>query len=280
MARIRTIKPEFWTHEDLSAQPEATHMLAAALLNYADDHGYFNAHPALIKAACFPLRELSTPVPESLKKLEKIGYLKFGTGSDGKRYGWIPTFDDHQVVNRAKPSKIKPLLNGNDPAGIDHGLINDGSSPEGNREQGTGKGREGNRDSPTDLESGDSDLLGDKPPEPKARALDRVVLDAYHRLLPSCRRISVLNPKRQKRIQAADKLARQVCKAQGWTYATAKFWEAYFERCKADPWLRGEVPNPRNPAWKQNLDVLLKEDRFAEIMDRAIAEIIEEEKSE
>jgi hypothetical protein len=56
MARIRTIKPEFWRHEDLSALPEATHMLAAQLLNYADDYGYFNANPALIKAEVSPLR--------------------------------------------------------------------------------------------------------------------------------------------------------------------------------------------------------------------------------
>jgi hypothetical protein len=34
--------------------------------------------------------------------------------------------------------------------------------------------------------------------------------------------------------------------------------------------MRGEVPNPKNPRWKQNLDVLLAEDRFASVMDRAI----------
>ena len=55
MARIRTIKPEFWRHEDLSALPADTHMLAAALLNYADDEGYFNANPKLVEAECFPV---------------------------------------------------------------------------------------------------------------------------------------------------------------------------------------------------------------------------------
>ena len=69
MARIRTIKPEFWAHEDLSELPEATHMLAAALLNYADDEGYFNANPMLIKAACSPLREPSVSIQESLTLL-------------------------------------------------------------------------------------------------------------------------------------------------------------------------------------------------------------------
>lgn len=98
-----------------------------------------------------------------------------------------------------------------------------------------------------------------------------VVLTAYHDLLPNCRRIAVLNPKRRKRIQLADKLARQVCRSQGWDYDAEAFWRAYFGQCLQDPWLRGDVPNPRNPDWKQNLDVLLAEDRFAQIMDRAIS---------
>ena len=46
MARIRTIKPDFWKHEDLSALPEITHMLAAALLNHADDEGFFKTGDA------------------------------------------------------------------------------------------------------------------------------------------------------------------------------------------------------------------------------------------
>ena len=90
-------------------------------------------------------------------------------------------------------------------------------------------------------------------------------------MLPRCQCIAVLNDKRRKRIQAAIKLAKQVCLQQGGVYDADQFWTAYFEDCAKDPWLRGERPNPNNPSWKQNLDVLLAEDRFAGIMDRAIA---------
>ena len=37
MARIRTIKPEFWRDEDLSGLPAETALLAIGLLNHADD---------------------------------------------------------------------------------------------------------------------------------------------------------------------------------------------------------------------------------------------------
>lgn len=97
------------------------------------------------------------------------------------------------------------------------------------------------------------------------------VLAAYHEILPLCQSVAVLNDKRRKRITAAVKLAKQVCRSQGWPYEPADFWRAYFTECAADPWMRGEVPNPKNPRWVQNLDVLLAEDRFAGVMDRAIS---------
>lgn len=106
---------------------------------------------------------------------------------------------------------------------------------------------------------------------PKGDSSADAVLDAYHEILPACQRISVLNDKRRRRIAAAVKLAKRVCADQGWDYEPVEFWRAYFTECAADAWMRGEVPNPNNPAWKQNLDVLLAEDRFAGVMDKAIA---------
>ena len=110
MGRIRTIKPSFWTDEDLSELPPETHMLAASLLNYSDDEGYFNANPKLVKASCCPLREDSTNVRRGLEQLQKMGYLRLGKSrDDGKSYGHILTFSDHQRVDRGKESKIKVL---------------------------------------------------------------------------------------------------------------------------------------------------------------------------
>lgn len=141
MARIRTIKPEFWKHEDLSALPEATHMLAGALLNHSDDEGYFRANPGLVKAECCPLREPSVSVQDSLKQLAQIGYLKLGVGQDGKRYGRIVTFDEHQRVNRPTPSKIKDLNVVWEDSMIAHAQFTEPSPPE---RKGKEQGKEGN----------------------------------------------------------------------------------------------------------------------------------------
>lgn len=96
------------------------------------------------------------------------------------------------------------------------------------------------------------------------------IIDSYHEALPNCLRITVLNPKRKRRLATVRKLAKQVCESQGWKYDEPTFFAAYWGQCAEDPWMRGDVPNPHNPRWKQNLDVLLAEDRFANVMDRAI----------
>jgi hypothetical protein len=103
-----------------------------------------------------------------------------------------------------------------------------------------------------------------------SKTASEIVRDVYNELMPRCRHINVLTPKRRRRILAAEKLARAVCEEQGWSLSTEAFWRAYFTECQLDPWLRGEVTNPHNPNWKQNLDVLIAEDRFAGIMDQAI----------
>lgn len=147
MARIRTLKPEFWTDEKLSELPESVHMLAAALLNYADDEGYFNANPALVKAACFPLREPSVSVHGGLTQLCDLDYIRIANGIDGRSYGWVVGFAKHQRVNRPTPSRIKGLVASWERSVSIHGGLTEPSVAEqgtGNREveeeQGSGTG--------------------------------------------------------------------------------------------------------------------------------------------
>lgn len=109
MARIRTIKPEFWRDELLaSISPEAA-LLAIGLLNHCDDEGYFNANPKLVESDVFPLRILSISTPVLLRELSGIGYIEVFSGADGKTYGKVANFEKHQVINKKTPSKIKDL---------------------------------------------------------------------------------------------------------------------------------------------------------------------------
>lgn len=141
--------------------------------------------------------------------------------------------------------------------------------PSGSQETGTGTGTGNIKATPLTPDGAGAPAAADAPASPSPEV--RAVLDAYHHALPLCQHVAVLNAKRRKRINAVCKLARQVCRQQGWDYAPAEFWAAYFAECATDPWMRGEVPHPKSSTWKQNIDVLLAEDRFATVMDRAIA---------
>ncbi len=136
--RIRTIKPEFHTNEKLSALSIEVHYFAVSLTNYADDEGFFNRNPGLIKAALFPLRELSLSIPEMLSQLADIGFVRLGEAPDGRRYGHIVNFLEHQVINRPTRSKIKDLPIVWDISRAAPAELTEPSVQEGNREQGTG----------------------------------------------------------------------------------------------------------------------------------------------
>ena len=127
MGRIRTIKPEFFTNEGLSGLSAETHLFAAGLLCYADDEGYFNANPALIKGSIFPLREPSVSIHGMLTELSVNGYLLLGSTRDGRTWGRIVAFSTHQRVNRPSPSKIKALPVEWDPSLNTHGGLTEGS---------------------------------------------------------------------------------------------------------------------------------------------------------
>lgn len=141
MGRIRTIKPEFSAHEELSELPAETHLFAAALLTYADDEGYFNANPVLLKAGTTPLRDKDgTKLEEQLVQLERIGYIELRR--DGaKAIGLVVRFSEHQRVSHPTPSKLRMKF---ESLPKNSGDVREPLRPEGKGKElkGTGKGKE------------------------------------------------------------------------------------------------------------------------------------------
>lgn len=139
--RIRTIKPEFWLHEGLCRCSEFTRLLAIALLNWADDEGYFLAHPNLIKGSLFPFVDDSKNVPGSLQELSRVGWIELGQDDQQRSVGRILNFSKHQRVDKPQASKIKASSTFQDQSKIVPRIILDDSTRErnGKEENGTGK---------------------------------------------------------------------------------------------------------------------------------------------
>jgi hypothetical protein len=54
LARIRTVKPEFWTSEQVMNLKRDTRLMFIGLWNFCDDAGRHSAEPRRIKAQVFP----------------------------------------------------------------------------------------------------------------------------------------------------------------------------------------------------------------------------------
>lgn len=107
--RIRTIKPAFWKSESMASICPFSRLAAIALLNFADDEGYFVCSIPVIRGELFPFEEDSTNVRRAIDDLSRIGFLVTGKTEEGKVFGRITNFLEHQRIDRAQASEIAGL---------------------------------------------------------------------------------------------------------------------------------------------------------------------------
>lgn len=151
MPRIRTIKPEFWRNRALASLPAFTRLVAIAILNVADDDGYFEADPLLIRGDVFPYEPDYGSITVALRELSGIGYVVFRTSLEKGEIGFVPNFKKHQVINKPGKSKLKEIYENSqgieqlpDHSGSTTGVLREGYV----LEQGTGNGEKEQGDSP------------------------------------------------------------------------------------------------------------------------------------
>jgi hypothetical protein len=107
MARIRTVKPEFWSSEQVMSCRPMARLLFIGIWNFCDDGGNHPLAPRTIKALVFPGDDItSNEVSELLGELEGAG-LTLSYQVDGKTYlhvrGWR-----HQKIEK-KNFKYPPV---------------------------------------------------------------------------------------------------------------------------------------------------------------------------
>jgi hypothetical protein len=143
--RIRTIKPEFWTHPVMARLDDCTKLLAIGILNWADDEGYFYADPKLIRSALRPFDDDSSIVHRSLEILADKEYISIHQHPTHGDIGFVISFHLHQKVDRPKASVIRHLYDSTN----DRRTIDDSSLLEGKGKEGIGReqGGEGNAQS-------------------------------------------------------------------------------------------------------------------------------------
>ncbi len=110
MARIRTIKPEFWSSEQVMESRPLARLLFIGLWNFCDDGGNHPLAPRTIKALVFPGDDITTEaVSELLGELEGSGLTRSYT-VDGKLYlhvnGWKHQKIEKRTFKYPKPPQL------------------------------------------------------------------------------------------------------------------------------------------------------------------------------
>ena len=109
MARIRSIKPEFWDDEHIALLPMECRLFYIGCWTFADDQGVFNANPSFLKSRIFPYDD-DLKVSEVKKWLDKLEELKmivpFTHGRDS--YYIVRAFSEHQVIDKRYFKRVVP----------------------------------------------------------------------------------------------------------------------------------------------------------------------------
>jgi hypothetical protein len=108
MARIRTIKPEFWSSgQVLECSPNAR-LLFLGMLNFADDEGRIQNSPKSLKAQIFPADPFTIADIEGMIVELSANDLVMPYEVDGKRYLQITGWKKHQRIDKPQPPKHPP----------------------------------------------------------------------------------------------------------------------------------------------------------------------------
>lgn len=279
MARIRTIKPEFWSSEQVMECSPIARLLFIGLWNFCDDGGNHVDSDRTIKAEIFPGDDISSQdVRRMLDELSSNGLIVMYS-SNGKGFihvtGW-----QHQKIDR--PSYKHPAYLGDESPSIRR-TIDEDSPPEGKGRE--GKGKEGNGEDQSSLRSDLSAPLALTPPaDLQTRKAERTrqiaeeaqqafneILAKPNGLLSQC---TVLNKHRLKAVEKALPTARQVCKQlYGSEKVTPQFWRVFFEEVEKDDFCAGRGPyGGQHANWRPDFEYLLREEVMARIIDRGMTE--------
>jgi hypothetical protein len=142
MARIRSIKPEFWSDDSVLDCSPLARLMFIGTWNFADDAGNMDRSAKQLKTRIFPVDDIDCE-PLVLELLTHGLLIEYSVS--GKKYLHIPGFADHQIINR--PSKpVVPTYQESlrTPGALTEGSMSTHDGGEGRgRKGGEGKGIEG-----------------------------------------------------------------------------------------------------------------------------------------
>lgn len=137
MARIRTIKPEFWTSEQVVECSPNARLLFIGMLNFCDDSGVHPANVRRLQMEVFPCGSFSKDQVQAMVSELIANNLVEEYEVDGKPYWLAAGFAKHQKIDQ--PTFKHPLKDGNIPSNVRRNNRKDSPNNSPNDPRGSGE---------------------------------------------------------------------------------------------------------------------------------------------
>lgn len=171
MARIRTIKPEFFTSSDIIELTPLSRLFYVALWCESDREGRLNWNPKTFKLRYFPADKCD--IIKMSEELIEVGLIIIYE-ADGREYAEIPSFQHHQVINNREAASVIP-------ARVKAACVTRESGVQGEGREGKeGKGKEGRNIYPLAASDADDPILS------RHECPHQEIIALYHEVLPQC----------------------------------------------------------------------------------------------
>lgn len=258
MARIRTIKPDFFTSEDIVSISPLARLLYIATWLEADREGRFVWRPKTLKLRYLPgdQCDIDSLATELINAGLVVPYVV-----NGQTFAEIPTFAKHQVINNRESASTIPARVIDASSTRDPRVTHASPTPLMGRE---GKGKEGN-------EEAYASVPGKPATENKPACPAEDIVRLYHETMPNNPRVKVLNDTRRKTIRARWKEAASLeCRPFGYSDREEGLtaWRIFFEVCAESDFLTGRASAlPGKPPFVADIDFLMSPAGFAKCLE-------------
>lgn len=251
MARIRTIKPDFFTSEDVVTLSPLARLLYIATWLEADREGRFVWRPKTLKLRYLPGDQCD--IDELAGELVRFG-LVVPYVIDGQTFAEIPTFAKHQVINnRESASTIPPRVT--DATTTRAARVQHASPTRPPRRLWERKGKEGKEGNDVG-EDADASLVAGNAAD---HCPHQAIIDLYHRILPTGRQVRIWTPTREAKLRGR---WREDEKRQ-----SLEWWEKLFSYIAGSDFLTGKKHTPGRPPFELDLEWIITPANLVKIIE-------------
>ena len=260
MARIRSLKPEFWTSEQIAECSPHARLLFIGMWTFADDAGIHKASLKRLKMEVFPSDDFDTQTIGTLvDELIKAGLVE-QYEVDANTYWRVTGWTKHQRIDQ--PTYRHPLPGGSAPAAAQRRSPNKNSSNV-RRTLDERSTREGSGEDGSESKSPNGDSSTPVAPVVNVPVIEdcphEQIIEFYHELLSTLRRVRDWTPGRRKLLRARWR--------ENPEHRSLDWWRGFFTYVSASDFLMGRTIGRGGQSFEADLEWLIRPKNFVKVLE-------------